>query len=160
MRTQPWNCNLPQNRARSEDEMREHLLLCRTVTENGCWEWTGATSPRGYGKIKWRKFGDLRVHRVAAMLWLGIALDDPRLACHKCDNPKCFNPEHLFMGTSSDNQVDCVRKGRNARTQKTHCQNGHEFNSENTHVDARGARRCRACHRIEALRSYRRRVGQ
>ncbi len=83
----------------------------RVNPETGCWEWTGGKQGRKYGAIHYR--GKMwRVHRLAAVLWLGFN-DDPRIkVCHTCDNPPCFNPAHLFTGTSQDNSDDMVRKGR------------------------------------------------
>lgn len=156
---QTWNQYLPQNKPRTEAEMRDHLLNNRSVTASGCWEWKGSLSRSGYGKIKWRTFGDLRVDRVAALLWLGMRLDDSHLVCHSCDNPPCFNPAHLFIGTAKDNQVDSVKKRRHVSVAKTHCKRGHPFDSQNTCICA-GARVCRECHRNQASASYRRRVSQ
>jgi hypothetical protein len=85
------------------------------VAESGCWEWQGAKSKRGYGRVKI----DRRLvspHRVTAWaMGLVESLSDPkRTACvlHRCDNPKCVNPAHLFVGTLVDNMQDCSRKGR------------------------------------------------
>ncbi len=64
----------------------------------------------GYGKIKENE-GDVLVHRISYRLENGDF--DKRLqVCHRCDNPPCFNPKHLFLGTSFDNIQDCIRKGR------------------------------------------------
>jgi hypothetical protein len=52
------------------------------------------------------------VPRVAAAVYLGFDLQDELLICHHCDNPLCFNPEHLFPGTSLDNNRDMAGKGR------------------------------------------------
>jgi hypothetical protein len=152
-----WNPSLPQNQARSPEQMAEYLLSRRNITPAGCWEWTGGLSKSGYGKVKWRLYGDLRVHRVAAMLWLRFPLTDTRCICHHCDNRKCFNPEHLFVGTSRDNQLDCVAKGRNPQRRKTHCKHGHIFDPENTYFDKKGRRHCRKCHVTQELDRYRRR---
>jgi len=79
-----------------------------------CWYWTGVCFSSGYGAY----YFDgkvLRIHRFAAHLWLGFDLDSKSLVCHKCDNPKCFNPEHLFIGTSLDNMQDKKNKGRCSR---------------------------------------------
>jgi HNH endonuclease len=154
-----WNPQLPQNQRRTPEGMKAALLSKRAVTDRGCWEWTGALSKSGYGKVKWRP-RDLRVHRVAAHLWLGFDLDDERLICHRCDNPKCFNPDHLFVGTDKDNQLDCASKGRHFGAKKTHCKRGHELSPENVYRTSRGHRSCRACHREDANASYRRRVCQ
>lgn len=156
-----WNASLPQNQRRTPCDLKELLLSNRFITSSDCWEWLGSRSKSGYGKIKWRPCGDLRVHRLAAMLWLKMDIGDIRLVCHRCDNPLCFNPAHLFIGTSKDNQIDCVIKGRNPNSNKTHCKHGHEYVPENTYVDSTGGRKCRACHRNnENARNNRRRVSQ
>jgi hypothetical protein len=55
---------------------------------------------------------NVRVHRVAAHLWLDFDLDSPLCVLHRCDVPRCFNPEHLFVGTQKDNTNDMIVKGR------------------------------------------------
>jgi hypothetical protein len=81
------------------------------VTASGCWEWQGAVMTSGYGHI--RLEGRYRVtHRVAMWVWRDFDLDSPLLVCHHCDNPLCFNPDHLFVGTYRDNTADMIRKGR------------------------------------------------
>ena len=82
-------------------------------TESGCMEWQGYLDERGYG-IVWQKDTKKyrRVTRIVLEL-LGTDMSNPKLyACHKCDNPKCVNPDHLFAGTSSDNQKDHYAKVR------------------------------------------------
>lgn len=74
-----------------------------------CWEWLGSLTDRGYGRFGWRK-KTLRSHRVSFILKNEI-INKP-VICHKCDNPKCVNPNHLFEGTLSDNSIDRERKGR------------------------------------------------
>ena len=141
-------------------EMEEYLFSNRVVTESGCWNWTRQKSTSGYGKIHWSRTGHFRVHRVAAMLWLGLKLKSKILVCHRCDNPACFNPEHLFLGTSSDNQKDSVSKGRHYEARKTHCHRGHPFTIKNTRICKSGARACRTCRCIDSLKSYYRNAGR
>jgi hypothetical protein len=83
-----------------------------------CWEWNGGLCGPGYGIFK---IGTLRVdrrnvmaHRFSYELHFGPLVDD--LFClHRCDNKKCVNPKHLFMGTQDDNMKDKVAKGRQPR---------------------------------------------
>ena len=82
---------------------------------HGCWEWMGARSPKGYGMAYFQNSGGVRafrVHRVLMWLQTGLPLDSPAFAMHRCDNPPCFNPDHLFLGTHQDNTDDRVAKGR------------------------------------------------
>jgi hypothetical protein len=84
---------------------------------SGCWLWTGNRDKSGYGYISqvWveGRRSPIAVHRLVAHLKLGLDLSRPEIfACHRCDNPPCFNPDHLFVGTAKDNQADRSRKGR------------------------------------------------
>lgn len=91
----------------------------RRVTESGCWEWTGGLHvPCGYGVIS-RGGGKPRLyaHREAFRLYVG-PIPDGYDVCHRCDNPPCFNPEHLFVGTRLDNMRDAKAKGRTRRGER------------------------------------------
>jgi hypothetical protein len=78
-----------------------------------CWHWTGTTSPRGYGKLKHNK-QDWRAHRFSWVMHFG-AIPKGLNVLHRCDNPSCVNPSHLFLGTHSDNHKDKVSKNRQAK---------------------------------------------
>jgi hypothetical protein len=86
-------------------------VLARCVrASSGCLEWQGATSKRGHGRIKFK--GKLYLpHRIVLEHVLG-PLPRHVLACHRCDNPRCVEPTHLFPGTYRDNQIDAIEKGR------------------------------------------------
>lgn len=78
-----------------------------------CWEWTGnltGSKPFKYGCIYVDNKG-IRSHRFSWMIHFGDLLPEIKV-CHHCDNPKCVNPQHLFIGTSQDNAIDMVSKGR------------------------------------------------
>ena len=83
---------------------------------SGCWEWQGVKH-NGYGRTITgsRKNGTrhtISAHRLAYVVWNGESPDGYEV-CHKCDNPSCINPYHLFVGTRQDNVDDRERKGRN-----------------------------------------------
>lgn len=90
----------------------------RVDKSKDCWEWQGSCNNTGYGTVGWH--GKVYVtHRVAAYLsGLVRTLSRPSSAAskehvlHKCDNRKCCNPEHFFIGTYSDNQLDAYKKNR------------------------------------------------
>mgnify|MGYP003589933023 CR=1 FL=1 len=79
---------------------------------NDCWNWKASTS-NGYGRI-WqggRGGGWILAHRFAYEYANG-AFDSKLLVCHHCDNPRCCNPNHMFLGTWADNTHDMILKGR------------------------------------------------
>lgn len=77
-------------------------------TASECWEWQGATR-RGYGRF-WFQERLHGAHRVSFYLHNGRFPDNQ--ACHRCDNPSCVNPGHLFDGTQPENMSDMIEKGR------------------------------------------------
>lgn len=77
---------------------------------DGCWYWTGYVNPRGYGVIKIGRKAML-AHRFGYLLHKG-EIPNGLFACHRCDNPTCVNPDHIFLGTNQDNINDMKMKGR------------------------------------------------
>lgn len=78
-----------------------------------CWEWIKARTPRGYGTIRVNGL-QTGAHRLSYIIHFGDI--PPRLVvCHRCDNPSCVNPEHLFCGTVLTNVRDMDAKGRRDR---------------------------------------------
>lgn len=98
------------------------LIFSKNKIENpitGCMEWTGSLDMHGYGIVGFRSV-PWRVHRLSYFIHYED-FDKSKNICHSCDNPKCFNPDHLFIGTIQDNIMDKCKKGR-APAKLTHSQ--------------------------------------
>lgn len=80
------------------------------VKKNGCWGWNGSINNKGYGQL-FSQNKIMFIHRFSYEHHYG-PLKHGELVCHKCDNPICSNPEHLFKGTQKDNMRDCINKKR------------------------------------------------
>jgi hypothetical protein len=75
-----------------------------------CWHFCGSRNQGGYGRLT--VDGRMQVvHRLSYELFVG-RIPDGMFVCHRCDNPSCINPDHLWLGTRSENAIDCFRKGR------------------------------------------------
>jgi hypothetical protein len=107
----------PQEKTRQRWERHRWALFTsfwnrvdRSTGEDECWLWTGSRNGEGYGAVKVNG-SRFPAHRMALALTTGYC--PPQLvACHRCDNPPCCNPAHLFWGTVYDNRHDCIAKGR------------------------------------------------
>lgn len=138
---------------RDIQEAWQACLANRIVTANGCWEYGGARNNKGYGRCMYGQ-KEVSVHRLSAAINLHLDLESGIQALHRCDNPPCFNPEHLFTGTQSDNVRDCVKKGRQKEIKKTHCPQGHPYRGANLRIRNNGKRVCRTCANERLRRIY------
>ena len=80
---------------------------------SGCWLWMESDCGMGYGTFHWRG-GRTKAHRVSYEMYVGHVPNGIHVL-HRCDNPACVNPEHLFLGTHQDNMTDKKEKGRASR---------------------------------------------
>lgn len=94
-----------------------------------CWEWRAACRRGGYGVITWAGRPEA-AHRVAWILQEGPIPEGIHIL-HKCDNPPCVNPRHLFAGTPKDNMLDKIRKGRGGRWTETNPQKQRKVQQRN-----------------------------
>jgi len=119
-----------------------------SISASGCWEWARSRAPNGYGRLK---IGTRTVyaHRAAWTLHFG-PIPPGLFVCHRCDNPPCVRPDHLFLGTSADNVRDSIEKGRwgHRRPPRLHCGRGHERIAANLQPNGQ----CRPCNQAAVLR--------
>lgn len=98
-------------RAEHPDEATRFMAKVPALSADECWPWMGRLTTHGYGAFKLQGGRETRAHRWMLEHTLGYPLG-PLFACHRCDNPRCVNPAHLFPGTNADNAGDMKAKGR------------------------------------------------
>ena len=99
-------------------DIKERLLNRIVVDDNGCWIWQGAPVLGGYGRLTINNKNQF-AHIASYETFKGPRPPDARklglFICHTCDVPLCINPDHLWLGTNSENQYDCIAKGRGGK---------------------------------------------
>lgn len=132
---------------------------------SGCWLWTGSVNAAGYGRLSYR-LKPVHAHRISWLIAHGEMPPDDVLVCHRCDVKSCVNPDHLFLGTYSDNLRDAIAKGihgysrskknwMEVRTPKRNppetCKHGHPY-PKHLYIGTTGNRYCRECSRLSQIR--------
>ena len=100
--------------SRKREKILKTLVSKISISEQGCWQWQGSTT-LGYGNFRLPDvLGIMKImaHRAAWVAFKGEPIPGGLFVCHHCDNPRCFNPDHLFLGTQKQNLQDCAAKGR------------------------------------------------
>lgn len=94
-------------------EAKKERMLSQVEKTNSCWIWHGAVGKSGYGQmnIEGRRGYMVGVHRISYMMFRGT-IPKGMSVCHSCDNKRCVNPAHLWVGTQSQNGKDMTIKGR------------------------------------------------
>lgn len=109
--------------------LEERLLEKVVISKSGCWLFTGFRDRQGYGEIRINNPRKMeKAHRTSYKLFIGN-IPNGMCVLHKCDNPPCCNPKHLFLGTKTDNAKDRDRKGRTPK--------GEDFNRKLSENDVR-----------------------
>ncbi len=113
---------VPRGAARGPKVLDAPVRFWRLVhvrSPEECWEWQGARNAKGYGDFHRGEGKHLMAHQFSWLTAHGRFSAFGGVIMHACDNPPCVNPQHLTIGTMSDNQQDMARKGRAARGERS-----------------------------------------
>ena len=126
----------------------------KVIKTDKCWKWKGKPGHHGYGRIRCLD-KDYAAHRLSWEIHYG-SIPEGFCVCHKCDNPPCTNPKHLFLGTHTDNQHDCYLKKRRAYSEK----NGKYTRPDRTPVGEKHGRAKLKESDIKKIRSLKNKISQ
>jgi hypothetical protein len=105
--------SLDQKSRENISKMSQERFFQKIKKTEACWIWTGRKNWKGYGEVKCNN-KSYKSHRLSWIIHFGC-IPEKMCILHKCDNPCCVNPNHLFLGTHQDNMIDMFQKGRGNR---------------------------------------------
>jgi len=103
----------------TEEERIKFWSRVEIKADHECWIWKGPTFERGYGQTSVARRFTTKAHRMAYMIATNRFIPAGMFICHRCDNPPCVNPSHLFVGTVQDNANDMKKKRRGTIGEKS-----------------------------------------
>jgi hypothetical protein len=141
---------------RTDSQIRQFVFKQSTIDEStGCWIWQGPVYHKaGYGSVPGT---NEHIHRRAFVAFYQVDVSGKDV-CHRCDNPRCVAPHHLFVGTRRQNLQDMVAKGR-TNNERKFCIRGHDLSVYGV-VCTNGRRRCDICHKSGSKRRNAERRGK
>lgn len=121
------------------------LSIQKIILPNECW----IKSDNKSYSIIYIEGNRYVLHRLVAHLWHKLDLYDNRqLACHRCDNKACFNPNHIYTGSYHTNLMDVVDSGNHGQAKRTHCKLGHLLDGIKIRSSGLSERYCKSCQRL------------
>ena len=130
--------------AKAEARFRSSVIIGKR--ESDCWDWSGYIDDKNRARFNLER-KNIPASRVAFEI-LRSPIPSGLHVLHTCDNGRCVNPAHLFLGTNLDNVKDMCKKGRHANMVKTHCPRGHSYSPDNIYFNKYGERTCKTCKRL------------
>jgi len=130
----------------SDKDLLRFISKVKFFAPGECWEWGASCTSNGYGQFRISPGNDgmYLAHRFSFEITKGTIPNGMHI-CHSCDNRKCINPDHLWLGTQSDNQKEASIKKRFFNQRKDACPNGHKYDEQNTRITKGNWRSCRKC---------------